>query len=104
LISVGPPRGLFCHNANAFGAPPTLRRFRTRPALEFIQAITEEHCDAGATDPRGAMVNDRGPQFVMHLKQRRMQRRGCERAFICSGQALSTMIVVPQIGLPLLFM
>ncbi len=39
----------------------------------------------------------------MHLKQRSI-RRGCERAFICSGQALSTMIVVPQIGLPLLFM
>ena len=40
----------------------------------------------------------------MHLKQRSMRRRGCERAFICSGQALSTMMVVPQIGLPLLFM
>ena len=38
-----------------------------------------------------------------------MHRRGggrddmaCERALIRSGQALSTMIVVPQIGLPLL--
>jgi len=37
--------------------PATLRRFRTRPALEFILAIAEQRCDAGATGLRGAMVN-----------------------------------------------
>ena len=33
---------------------------------------------------------------------RRGEARALERALIRSGQALSTMIVVPQIGLPLL--
>ena len=40
----------------------------------------------------------------MHLKRAACDDAACERALLCSGQALSTMIVVPQIGLPLVFM
>ena len=38
----------------------------------------------------------------MHRRGESRDDMACERALIRSGQALSTMIVVPQIGLPLL--
>ena len=38
----------------------------------------------------------------MHRRGEVARDMACERALIRSGQALSTMIVVPQIGLPLL--
>jgi hypothetical protein len=38
----------------------------------------------------------------MHRRAEGRCDTACERALMRSGQALSTMIVVPQIGLPLL--
>jgi hypothetical protein len=38
----------------------------------------------------------------MHRRGEARDDMACERALIRAGQALSTMIVVPQIGLPLL--
>ena len=42
------------------------------------------------------------PQFVMHRRGEARDDMARERALIRADQALSTMIVVPQIGLPLL--
>jgi hypothetical protein len=38
----------------------------------------------------------------MHRRSEARDDMACERALMRSGQALSTMIVVPHIGLPLL--
>ena len=50
------------------------------------------------------MVTNQGHTLLRPLEQRGCDDAAGERALICSGQALSTRIVVPQIGLPLLFM
>ena len=50
------------------------------------------------------MVTNQGHTLSGLLQQRGYDDAAGERALICSGQALSTRIVVPQIGLPLFFM
>jgi hypothetical protein len=47
------------------------------------------------------MVNNQGYSLSRTAAARR-DDMACERSLIRAGQALSTMIVVPQIGLPLL--
>ena len=87
----------FCHTVNALGAP----RDVTAPQPPVRGSISSRPSPSNAsstTGRRGAMVNNQGHS----LSCTGAARRARTRALIRSGQALSTMIVVPQIGLPLL--
>ena len=87
----------FCHTVNALGAP----RDVTAPQPPVRGSISSRPSPSNAsstTGRRGAMVNNQGHS----LSCTGAASRARTRALIRSGQALSTMIVVPQIGLPLL--
>jgi hypothetical protein len=91
----------FCHSVNALGAPRDVTaRPGSCPWLDFIQAIAAQHVQHGR--PTRCNGQQSRPQFVMHRRSEARDDMACERALMRSGQALSTMIVVPQIGLPLL--
>jgi hypothetical protein len=90
----------FCHSVNALGAPRDVTAPQP-PVLGSISSRPSSRNASSTTGRRGAMVNNQGYSLSRTAAARR-DDMACERSLIRAGQALSTMIVVPQIGLPLL--
>ena len=91
----------FCHTVNALGRPATLRRLNSLP-LDRINPGRRRGIRPARLTDTGAMVDNQGHSLSCTGAALRATTWPANARLICSGQALSTMIVVPQMAFPLL--